>query len=148
MPATHRRRSDEWKSSCKGTRVAAARFLLNGRVEIRLADLWVFGYGSLMWQPGFDHDIAVPALLRGAHRALCVRSVVHRGTQRRPGLVLGLDRGGVCRGMAFRVTLGRERQTRAYLRAREQVHNVYREVTRSVELLDGSERRPGDMFFR
>lgn len=105
-----------------------------------MTDLWVFGYGSLMWRPGFEHDLAVPALLRGAHRALCVHSFIYRGTRRRPGLVLGLDRGGTCRGVAFRVARGTERQTRAYLRAREQANNVYREVMRPVELLDGSRR--------
>ena len=94
-----------------------------------------------MWRPGFDYVSAVPALLRGAHRALCVRSVIHRGTRRRPGLVLGLDAGGTCHGIAFRVPPGRERKTLVYLRAREQSNNVYREVTRPVELLDGSGRQ-------
>jgi len=105
-----------------------------------MADLWVFGYGSLMWRPGFPFAEAQPALLKGAHRALCVYSVVHRGTQAKPGLVLGLDRGGACKGMAFRVTVGVEDETIAYLRDREQVTDVYVEAIRSIRLLDGSDR--------
>ena len=100
-------------------------------------DLWVFGYGSLMWRPGFAFDAAIPAQLDGAHRSLCVYSVVHRGSRRRPGLVLGLDAGGSCHGLAFRVRAGDERRTRMYLKAREQVTRVYREVNRQVHLFDG-----------
>ena len=81
-----------------------------------------------------------PALLKGAHRALCVYSVVHRGTHAEPGLVLGLDRGGACRGVAFRVTEGAEQDTVAYLREREQVTDIYVEAVRPIRLLDGSAR--------
>ena len=66
-------------------------------------DLWVFAYGSLIWDPGFPFEEARPALLRGYHRAFCLYSTRYRGTPERPGLVLGLDRGGACRGVAFRV---------------------------------------------
>src|ERR1700675_4322392 len=97
-------------------------------------DLWVFGYGSLMWRPGFDFIEQVPARLIGEHRALCVYSFDHRGTPEKPGLVLGLDRGGACRGIAFRVAAGLRNHTIEYLRGREQTTNVYREVMRSVWL--------------
>jgi glutathione-specific gamma-glutamylcyclotransferase len=102
--------------------------------EFASGDLWVFGYGSLMWRPGFEFTERVPALLIGEHRALCVYSFVHRGTPEKPGLVLGLDRGGACRGIAFRVAGKNRSATIDYLRAREQVTSVYREVTRSVWL--------------
>jgi cation transport protein ChaC len=97
-------------------------------------DLWVFGYGSLMWRPDFPFLDRIEARLVGAHRALCVYSFFHRGTPERPGLVLGLDRGGTCRGIAFRVAASDRAATVAYLRAREQVTAVYREAVRRVWL--------------
>lgn len=99
-------------------------------------DLWVFGYGSLMWRPGFDYLERRNARLVGAHRALCVYSFVHRGMPASPGLVLGLDRGGNCRGIAYRVAAAKRGETIAYLRAREQVTKVYREAWRRVWLDD------------
>jgi len=97
-------------------------------------DLWVFGYGSLIWRPGFPFREARPATLHGAHRALCVYSWVHRGTRAHPGLVLGLDHGGACRGMAFRVDPADRDAAVGYLREREQVTMVYREALRSVRV--------------
>lgn len=97
-------------------------------------DLWVFGYGSLMWRPGFVHEEALPATLVGYRRSFCVLSTHHRGTEQRPGLVLGLDRGGTCHGMAFRVAAERRAATLAYLSAREQVNGVYRDVLAPVTL--------------
>lgn len=98
---------------------------------------WVFGYGSLMWRPGFAFEERVPGLLRGFHRALCVYSNRHRGTPECPGLVLGLDRGGSCRGVAFRVAADRVAETHAYLTEREQMNRVYREVFPLIRLADG-----------
>jgi cation transport protein ChaC len=104
-------------------------------------DLWVFGYGSLMWRPDFQFLERRPARVMGAHRALCVYSFVHRGTPEKPGLVLGLDRGGNCRGIAYRVAADKRADTIAYLRAREQVTMVYRECWRSVWLDDDPNQR-------
>lgn len=105
-----------------------------------MSEFWVFGYGSLMWRPGFPFEAQVPGILDGSHRALCVYSVLHRGTREEPGLVLGLDHGGACQGVAFRVTPGAEDDTVAYLREREQVTDVYVEAYRDVRLDDGSNR--------
>ena len=104
-------------------------------------DLWVFGYGSLLWRPGFAFTEKAPARVTGLHRSLCIYSFVHRGTPERPGLVLGLDRGGACRGMAFRVAAADREVTVHYLREREQATSVYLEVLRGVTLIGQPERR-------
>lgn len=101
-------------------------------------DFWVFGYGSLIWRPGFAHVETQKARLHGYRRALCVHSHVHRGSPDRPGLVLGLDRGGSCLGMAFRVPGDLEGEVLAYLRERELVTRVYLERRLPVRLADGS----------
>lgn len=98
---------------------------------------WVFGYGSLIWNPGFVYRSAQLGLLRGAHRALSIISHHYRGTPERPGLVFGLSRGGSCRGMAFEVEAAQWPEVRGYLDARELVTNVYRDVMRPVVLADG-----------
>lgn len=100
-------------------------------------DFWVFGYGSLMWNPGFDAVESTEARLHGYRRSLCVRSWVHRGTQERPGLVLGLDRGGSCLGMAFRTRPEEAMAVLDYLRRRELVTHVYLERRLQIRLADG-----------
>lgn len=100
-------------------------------------NFWVFGYGSLIWNPGFAFVNAQLGLLHGAHRSLSIISHHYRGTPERPGLVFGLVRGGSCRGMAFEVAGADWPEVRAYLDAREMVTAVYRDVMRPVSLADG-----------
>ena len=103
------------------------------------ADRWVFGYGSLMWRPGFDWVERRRAILQGRRRAFCIYSVHHRGVPERPGLVLGLTRGGSVRGVAYRVAEDLWPSVRAYLREREQPTETYVEAEVSVRL-DSGER--------
>jgi len=110
-------------------------------------DLWVFGYGSLMWRPDFVYLERVRARLIGLHRALCVYSFVHRGTPEKPGLVLGLDRGGACRGIAYRVAAADRDATLAYLREREQVTSVYLESSRRITLATTPSREVMALLF-
>lgn len=110
-------------------------------------DLWVFGYGSLIWKPGFAFVEQRPARLIGEHRSLCIYSTIYRGTPEKPGLVLGLDRGGACQGVAFRVAAAQRADVVAYLRRREQITGVYREVLRSVWLADDPRQRVSAMAY-
>jgi cation transport protein ChaC len=103
-----------------------------------MTDLWVFGYGSLIWRPGFPYLERRVARVLGVHRSLCVYSWVHRGTPEHPGLVLGLDRGGTCRGVAFRVAPEAWDDVLATLREREQVTSVYLERMREIRFADGA----------
>lgn len=105
--------------------------------ETTVQSHWVFGYGSLIWNPGFPFLGAQLGRLKGAHRSLSIISHHHRGTPERPGLVFGLTRGGSVRGMVFEVADADWLAVRAYLEARELVTQVYREVMRPVVLADG-----------
>lgn len=110
--------------------------------DLKAQDLWVFGYGSLMWRPGFEHVERADALLRGYRRRLCVVSRHHRGTAARPGLVMGLDRGGSCRGVAYRVPAPAVPETLAYLDEREIAHYpVYRRSGVTIDLRSGARIR-------
>jgi glutathione-specific gamma-glutamylcyclotransferase len=100
-------------------------------------DFWVFGYASLMWNPGFAFEEAVKARLSGYHRALCVHSRHYRGTPERTGLVMGLDRGGSCVGVAYRVAAGTEPEVMEYLRQREMISAIYIERMLPMRLQDG-----------
>lgn len=105
-------------------------------------DLWVFGYGSLMWNPGFPFLERQPARLIGRHRRLCVVSRHHRGDAGQPGLVMGLDRGGSCRGIAYRVPAAAVAGTLDYLDEREIAHYpVYRRARLPI-VLDGKRTVP------
>ena len=88
-------------------------------------DLWIFGYGSLMWAPGFAYKAKRVGRVHGYHRALCILSTRYRGTTRRPGLVVGLCRGGSCWGMAFQVPAAQVRRTLNRLWGREMTRRVY-----------------------
>ncbi len=101
-------------------------------------DLWVFGYGSLMWRPDFPYEERIGATIAGYHRAFCIASTFHRGSMDRPGLVLGLDRGGACAGIAYRIGLEQAARVLAYLRERELVYGVYRETWVRADLAPGA----------
>jgi cation transport protein ChaC len=97
-------------------------------------DLWIFGYGSLMWDPGFSYARSCSALLRGYHRAFCVYSSRYRGTPEVPGLVLGLNRGGACRGIAYMVARHQIGDALENLWAREMPRRTYRPRLLRIEV--------------
>ena len=101
------------------------------------AEHWVFGYGSLMWRPGFAYLERARARVRGRRRAFCIYSVHHRGTPERKGLVLGLAPGGSTVGTAYRVAEADWAQTYAYLVEREQPTETYVEAKVTAQLADG-----------
>ena len=103
-------------------------------------DLWIFAYGSLMWRPDFEFEEQRKARVFGFHRALCIYSHHYRGTRVHPGLVLGLDRGGSCIGLCFRIPAQAAAATLAAVRERELITGVYAEISAPVLLEDGRRR--------
>jgi glutathione-specific gamma-glutamylcyclotransferase len=101
-------------------------------------NVWIFAYGSLMWEPNFPYRKMRCARLYGYHRALCIFSIHYRGTPECPGLVLGLDRGGSCRGLAFLIEAKDRNEVLSYLNQREQISGVYEPKFLPVLLDDGS----------
>lgn len=109
---------------------------------IALSDVnWVFGYGSLIWRPGFEFATAEKVVLDGLHRSLCIYSHRYRGTPQKPGLVFGLEPDGVCHGTAFEVDSKNWATVCAYLWEREQVTGVYVPVVKSLKFEDGREAK-------
>ncbi|MFV0297907.1 MAG: gamma-glutamylcyclotransferase [Hyphomicrobiaceae bacterium] len=106
-------------------------------VEPTGRELWIFGYGSLMWRPDFPYVERRQVVVTGYHRAFCIASTVHRGTQARPGLVLGLDRGGACEGVAYRVAPENQPNVMTYLRERELIYGVYQETQARARIVNG-----------
>ncbi len=102
--------------------------------------MWVFGYGSLLWNPGFPVARREVAVLHGYARSFCMSSIHHRGSEEKPGLVLALDAvaDAHCKGIALAVEAGHEEQTLAELRERELISSAYLERDLAVELADGA----------
>ena len=100
---------------------------------------WVFGYGSLMWNPEFLFSESSLARVHGYHRSFCIQSTLYRGTPQQPGVVLGLDRGGSVDGLAFKIAEGHELEAVRRLYVREMVGNIYNPKVLTVRLRDGRE---------
>jgi cation transport protein ChaC len=107
-------------------------------------DLWVFGYGSLIWNPAFHYVEKRPVLLQGWHRRFCLKMYLGRGTPETPGIMLALDRGGACKGVAFRIAADKIREELNLLWQREMYGGAY--LARWVNLCDGKERLRGVTF--
>lgn len=105
----------------------------------RQRPLWVFGYGSLVWKPEFEFEAREPARIRGYHRRLCLRSVLYRGTHDCPGIVAGLDRGGSCLGMAYRIGAAEVTPVFEQLWEREMFLGSYRPTWMRAQLRSGAQ---------
>jgi cation transport protein ChaC len=105
------------------------------------SNLWVFGYGSLMWNPEFEYEESNIARIYGFHRRLCLWSVRYRGTDENPGLVMGMASGGSCLGVVFKVADANIQPTLEYLYEREMISDAYRPVIKPVHLSGGGVRK-------
>jgi glutathione-specific gamma-glutamylcyclotransferase len=101
-------------------------------------DLWIFGYGSLIWNPAFHFEESRCALLRGWHRRFCLKLFIGRGTPETPGLMLALDKGGACRGVAFRISAGKVKEELGLIWQREMYGGAYN--ARWVKLAEGGQQ--------
>jgi cation transport protein ChaC len=125
----------------EGEAVGTADTATPGAMPCLAGAFWVFAYGSLMWDPGFPYGDCRKARLNGYHRRFCVYSIRYRGTPESPGLVLGLDRGGCCTGVAYRVAAADSEAVRAYLWEREMFTHTYQPRLVPVRLEDGARVR-------
>ncbi|MDC0948762.1 gamma-glutamylcyclotransferase [Gammaproteobacteria bacterium] len=107
-------------------------------LPVPVGELWVFAYGSLMWNPGFPYLRRERAMVHGFHRSLCVRSCNYRGTPTTPGLVVGLDEGGSCIGYAFLADRAEQDVILDYLEQREMLDGVYRPALVELEIEKGT----------
>jgi len=106
-------------------------------IPVPEGNFWVFAYGSLMWNPGFEFVESAPGIVHGYHRRLCLWSVRYRGDIKQPGLVLGLARGGSCRGYAYRIEQSHQQETLDYLCERELITGAYDAKVCQVNLDSG-----------
>jgi len=120
------------------------KYLQLNHPDLYVNDFWIFGYASLMWNPGFLYGDVCHARIYGYHRALCVRSWVHRGTRQNPGLVFGLDVGGSCIGLVYRVARQHVKQVLEYLMKRELPTGIY--VPRVLDIHTMGRKRKGVAF--
>jgi cation transport protein ChaC len=122
-----------WSEAQMRASLAASLARWDGR-----SPLWVFGYGSLIWKPEFEFEARQPARIHGYHRRLCLRSVSYRGTHDCPGVVAGLDRGGSCLGMAYRIGASEVPRVFRELWEREMFLGSYRPTWVRAQLLRGA----------
>ncbi len=100
-------------------------------------NIWIFGYGSLIWNPSFNYDMRIPARLFGYHRRFCLRTTITRGSPEKPGLVLGLDRGGSARGILFRIPAPLAAKECDVIWKREMLNGAYKPSWVKVKSTDG-----------